>query len=50
MNVNSITTATISVNVNLQQSIKILKSPIGLKRQETTLHTNDSPRSDLCTF
>ena len=45
-NVNS-TTATISINVNLQQSIKIRKISICLKGQETSLHINDSPPSDL---
>ena len=50
MNVDSLTMATISINVNLQQSIKIGKSSICFKRQETTLHISDSPLSDLCFF
>ena len=40
--------AAININVNLQQTIKNEKNSLCLKRQETSLHINDSPRSDLC--
>ena len=45
---NSMARTTININVNLQQSISIRKNSVCIKRQETFLHINDSPRSDFC--
>ena len=45
MNVNPITTATISINLNLQESITIRKSSAFLKRQETSSQINNSLQS-----
>ena len=47
-NVNSTATAILSINVNLQQSIRIRTNSIFLKRQEMSLHINYSPQSDFC--
>ena len=47
MNANSMTMATISINVNLQQSMKRRKIATCLKKQETSLHFSDLPQSDL---
>ena len=47
-NANSMTMATININVNLQQSMKRRKISTCLKRQETSSHFSDLPQSDLC--